>query len=194
MPPSPSLGQKCKVKKGRDLKRHRQIKKNCVFSTNDLIRFSPKKGGDLVWNRRYLKIFHTKKKLKIFFVNCNHRYFCVSKFFCDIPFCWFSYYVHIPKYQNHVLFYGSVKLNQSKFIYSSTGLQNCAKPNLCQSPILHRPPSQNLFLSTELCQQNCASAKLLSKSPARLNLGLNLRHSLDFCAHFCSWRFFSRLA
>ena len=41
-------------------------------------------------------------------------------------------------------------------------LQKCP-PNLCQIPILHRPPSEKRCLSTELCQQKCASYNLCQK-------------------------------
>ena len=43
-PPHP-LVQKFEVKKGGGLRAHKQNKKNSNFSENELIRFSPKKGG-----------------------------------------------------------------------------------------------------------------------------------------------------
>ena len=38
--------------------------------------------------------------------------------------------------------------------------KNVHPSNLCQSPKLHRLPSEKRFLSAELCQQNCANYNL----------------------------------
>ena len=60
--------------------------------------------------------------------------------------------------------------------------QNCVKGS---KPNTSPPALRNAVLSTEMCQQNCASCIFLSKTPACLNLKVKIRHFFDFLAHFC---------